>query len=34
MAVLGALDIDDDVDLDSIVEVDGSEAIRRRLTPP
>src|SRR5215468_9397536 len=24
----------DDVDLDSSVEVDGSEAIRRRLTPP
>jgi hypothetical protein len=36
-----ALDIDDvdddvdlDVDLDSSVELDGSEAIRRRLTPP
>jgi hypothetical protein len=26
--------VDDDVDLDSSVEVDGSEAIRRRLTPP
>src|SRR5262245_53991653 len=26
--------VDDDVDLDSSVELDGSEAIRRRLTPP
>jgi hypothetical protein len=29
-----ALDVDLDVDLDSSVELDGSEAIRRRLTPP
>jgi hypothetical protein len=29
-----ALDVDDDVDLDSSVELDGSEAVRRRLTPP
>jgi hypothetical protein len=31
-----ALDVGDDVDLDldSHVELDGSEAIRRRLTPP
>jgi hypothetical protein len=28
------VDVDDDVDLDSSVELDGSEAIRRRLTPP
>jgi hypothetical protein len=27
-------DVDLDVDLDSSVELDGSEAIRRRLTPP
>src|SRR5690349_5249167 len=26
--------VDDDVDLDSSVELDGSEAVRRRLTPP
>src|ERR1041384_624076 len=26
--------VDDDVDLDSNVELDGSAAIRRRLTPP
>jgi hypothetical protein len=26
--------VDDDIDLDSNVELDGSEAIRRRLTPP
>jgi hypothetical protein len=29
VAVPVALDVDDDVDLDSSVEVDGSEAIRR-----
>ncbi|HEX8115326.1 MAG TPA: hypothetical protein VF516_46685 [Kofleriaceae bacterium] len=39
MAPPGTLDVDtknvdDDVDLDSSVELDGSEAIRRRLTPP
>ena len=34
VAVPVALDVDEDVDLDSSVDLDGSEAIRRRLTPP